>query len=143
MICYYLMFWCILVRELLFEQTTPSPDLQSTASNHSGQHSLFHSLDIQLVAAIRSFLSDNNGGVGSSGNLAAALSVALCWIHQNQNRTSKLSGLAWNADTYPLTLKTRILVLTASNDVASHYISFMNCIFSAQKSVSNLPGISY
>lgn len=69
-----------------------------------------------------SSLSSSHGSEATTTAMSAALSRALCYIHQCKRR-NRLQ----NKD------RSRIFVLQQSRDASSQYIPIMNCIFSAQK----------
>jgi len=74
---------------------------------------------------------------GPSGNLTAGLSLALCYIHRRLRVRAGLEAvLKGEGSLAREKLRAggaRILVVNATGDTHMKYISFMNCVFSAQK----------
>ena len=71
-----------------------------------------------------------------SQGVVSALSQALCHINRlnlgiSTNRAGEGDHKAANARAF----QSRVLILTASPDSSSQYVSVMNCIFGAQKKV--------
>lgn len=75
-----------------------------------------------------------------SQGIVSALSQALCHVNRlNLGISNNIGGGGEEEDqksTSARAFQSRILILTASPDSSSQYVSMMNCIFGAQKKVS-------
>lgn len=73
-----------------------------------------------------------------SQGVVSALSQALCHINRLHLNTSGLAaGEEDRKAVNTRAFQSRVLILTASPDSSSQYVSMMNCIFGAQKRVSH------
>lgn len=74
-----------------------------------------------------------------SAGIVSSLSQALCHINRlNLSTTSSGGGEEDRKSTNARAFQSRVLILTASPDSSSQYVSVMNCIFGAQKRVSDI-----
>ena len=79
---------------------------------------------------IHSWLGEERPNVGGNKTkMAAALSMALCYLNVKKKSVS-ISGSSSNGAS---SSSNRVLVVSASPDDPKHYVSYMNVLFSAQK----------
>ncbi|KAK4048436.1 RNA polymerase II transcription factor B subunit 4 [Microbotryomycetes sp. JL201] len=127
----------LLLSTCLFDETTMSQQSNARAGKDEGEriadsnmYQQFKFVDDELVIGIKSVLnkldhkSDDFVGKSQSG-LVGALSKALCHINRLNANTSLKPNL-----NKP---RPRIAIMSVSEDSSSHYVSVMNCIFTAQK----------
>jgi transcription initiation factor TFIIH subunit 3 len=116
--------------DFLFPRRTHQDDMDidSVASRPANVYHRFWQVDQAVVESLKYMAASGNVDVEakrqeSASQITGAIGLALTYMNKiiKQNETT--------------ILRPRILVLSASTDEASQYISIMNSIFAAQKSV--------
>lgn len=96
-------------------------DTPSFSSIVTDKYALFDLVDRQILVDLVAYFTQNLQQSNSSGNIAGALSIALCYANSMMKQdVTKL-------------YRPRIFIISASDDAPIQYIPVMNCIFSAQK----------
>lgn len=130
-------------RSSLVFSNAPSTASHSAAETSQPDANTYQPFKIISDAILRGFQtqlldSKDELSLPPSQGVVSALSQALCHINRlNLGMSSNVGGGEEDQKSSSArAFQSRILILTASPDSSSQYVSMMNCIFGAQKKVN-------
>ncbi len=100
---------------------TPGQSNNDAKISGNEMYNQFKAIDNMVLENLQRLINAPNSEERTRSSLSGALGLALAFI----NRLSNEAGRSL--------IKSKILVISVSNDECFHYISLMNCIFAAQK----------
>jgi transcription initiation factor TFIIH subunit 3 len=130
-------------RSLVFSNAPSASQSTSDSSlPDANTYQPFQTISDAVLSGFRTHLLEAKDELSSlpSQGVVSALSQALCHINRLNLSTSSSGGEEDRQSTIVRAFQSRVLILTASPDSSSQYVSVMNCIFGAQKKVSTRHG---